>query len=163
MKNLFLLLLLVACLNKSFSQSLPDYESITLEEMADYKVAEPTATQAANYILSVPYDKKNDDRVASVKFLFKWMSGTPDYNFNLGKLAGKLIEENSELLVLFMASMAKYCTENQSSAKDVKAVELNALKLLLTYCENEKNKIKMTKTLTQLSVAAKKGELEKEL
>lgn len=163
MKKLFPLLLLVLSLNKSFSQSIPDYESIKLEEKADYKAAESIATQAANHILSVPYEKKNEERAASVRFLFKWMSGTPDYNFNLDKLASKLMHENSELLVIFMASMAKFSTENQSSAKDAKAVELNALKILLTYCENEKNKIKMTKTLKQLSEAAKKGELEKEL
>jgi hypothetical protein len=163
MKKLFPLILLVLCLNKSFSQSIADYESIKLEEKADYKAAEFSANKAANYILSVPYEKNNEERAATVQFLFKWMSGAPDYNFNLDKTASKLISENSELLVIFMACMAKYCIENQNPSKDVKAIELNALKLLLTYCENEKNKIKMTSTLKQLSEAAKKGELEKEL
>lgn len=159
----WIVVLLLFCLNKSFSQTQPDYESIKLEQKEDYKVAEPTATQAANYILSVPNDKKNNNRVLAVRFLFRWMAGTPDYSFTLDEHASKLMNDNNDLLVIYMASMAKYCTENKESGSNTKALKLNATRLLLTYCENADNKIKMTKALKKLSEANKKGELEKEL
>jgi hypothetical protein len=162
MKKLFLILLLF-CLNKSFAQTLPDFDTIKLELGPDYKAAEPSATLAANYILSVPYDKKNQDRVKSVRFIVKWMSGTPDYSFKLDKLASKLMNDNTEVLPIYMACMTKYCTENKEMSKDAKSVDLNTVKLLLTYCENANNKMKMTKQLKKLSVANKNGELEKAL
>lgn len=157
-------ILLVFCLNNCFSQTLPaDLESIRLEEKADYKAAEATATQTANYFLSVPYVKKEQNRVTAFRFLFKWMSGTPDYSFPIDKDVMDLIKGNEEILPYYMACMAKYGTENPQQAKDGKVLKLNALKLLLAYCEDEKNNLKMTKQLKKLSEANKNGDLGKEL
>jgi hypothetical protein len=91
------------------------------------------------------------------------MSGTPDYTFTLEAVATKIIKGNDELLGVYMACMTKFCLENKSSANDEKLVKLNSIKLLLAYCENESNNMKMTKQLKKLSEANKKGELEKEL
>jgi len=157
-------ILLVFCLNNCFSQTLPaDLESIKLEEKADYKAAEATTTQTANYFLSVPYVKKDQTRVDAFKFLFKWMSGTPDYSFPIDKAVMDMVKGNEELLPYYMACMAKYGTENPQNAKDEKVLKLNAAKLLLAYCEDEKNNMKMSKKLKKWSEANKKGELEKEL
>lgn len=91
------------------------------------------------------------------------MSGTPDYLFTLDDVASKIIKANDDLLGLYMACMAKYSVENKEAAKDPKLVKLNSIKLLLAYCENEANNMKMTKQLKKLSEANQKGELEKEL
>jgi hypothetical protein len=88
------------------------------------------------------------------------MSGTPDYGFTMDGVSGKIIKGNNELLSLYMASMAKYSLDNKSSA-DINMVRLNAIKILLAYCENPANNLKMTKGLKKLSEANKKGELEK--
>lgn len=162
MKKIILALLLFSFSN-SFSQNLPDYDNIKLEQAADYKTAEPSALQAANFLLSTPYEKNSLDRLKSLQFIIKWMSGTPDYSFTLDNVTGKVTKGNDELLGLYMACMAKYCIENPSSSKDEKLVQLNSVKLLLSYCENANNNIKLTKTLKKLSEANQKGELEKEL
>lgn len=157
-------ILLVFCLNNCFSQTLPaDLESIKLEEKADYKAAEPAVTQTANYLLSVPHVKKEPNQVLAVQFLIKWMTGTPDYSFPIDKGVMDMIKGNEELLSYYMACMTKYGTENPQNAKDEKLLKLNAVKLLLAYCEDEKNNLKMSKQLKKLSEANKKGELEKEL
>jgi hypothetical protein len=91
------------------------------------------------------------------------MSGTPDYNFTLDEVAGKLIKGNDDLLGLYMAAMAKYSLQNKASAKNVKLVKLNAITILLNYCEDANNNMKMTKQLKKLSEAKAKGELEQAL
>lgn len=162
MKKLLILLLL--CYGSTaFAQDLPNFDEIALTERADYKVAEPSVTQAVGYMLSTPFSKNDIDRLRSLRFLIKWMSGTPDYHFSLDGMAAKIIKGNDDLLGVYMACMTKYCLGNPANANDAKLVQLNSIKLLLQYCEDEKNNMKMSKQLKKLSEANKKGELEKEL
>ena len=155
-------LLLVFCLNNCFSQTLPDFASVKLKKKGDYKAAEPSVTQAVNYVLSTPFVKDEPNRVNATAFIIKWMSGTPHYTFTLDeKVVGNLLEENPDLMGLYMACMIKYSFENVEAKE--KTVNLNALKLLLTYCDDRKNNIKMTDQLKKLSDANKKGSLEQEL
>ena len=146
----------------AWSQTL-NFDQVKLDKGGDYKVAEPEALKAASYILATPFEKDDLSRLRSLQFIIKWMSGTPDYTFSLDKGATKIIKGNDDMLGLYMACMTKYVLENQSSAKDEKLVKLNSVKLLLDYCENSNNNIKLTKQLKKLSEANKKGELEKEL
>lgn len=162
MKSLLTLLLSIS-LGSCFGQSLPNFDEIKLDQGSDYKSAEASVLQATNYILSTPYDKDDANRLKSLQFVLKWMSGTPDFSFALDDAIAKIIKGNDDLLGVYMACMTKYCLENKDSAKDAKLVKLNSVKLLLAYCENENNKMKMTKQLKRLSEANKKGELEKEL
>lgn len=162
MKKLIFAALLL-CFNNSFSQTLPDFDEIKLDKGPDYQVAEPDVMKAADYILSTPFEKNDMNRLKSLQFIIKWMTGTPDYTFGLDETVSKLMKGNDELLGIYMACMTKYCLENKASSKDGKVVKLNSVKLLLAYCENPDNKMKMTKQLKKLSEANQKGELEKEL
>ncbi|MEO8403609.1 MAG: hypothetical protein ABI480_03405 [Chitinophagaceae bacterium] len=162
MKKLFALLPLFY-FHTSFSQDLPDYDNIQLVEKADYKVSEPAVIKAATYMLSTPYEKNDVNRLKSLQFIMKWMTGTPDYSFSLDASVSKLIKGNDDLLGFYLAAMTKYCLENPANAKDEKLVKLNAIKTLITYCDNPTNNIKMTKQLKKLSEAMQKGELEQQL
>jgi hypothetical protein len=162
MKKLFALLPLFY-FQTSFSQDLPDYDNIKLIEKADYKVAEPAVIKAATYMLSTPYEKNDVNRLKSLQFIMKWMTGTPDYSFALDASVSKLTKGNDDLLGFYLATMTKYCLENPANAKDEKLVKLNAVKMLITYCDNPANNIKMTKQLKKLSEAMQKGELEQQL
>ena len=149
--------------HSGYSQSLPNLDEIKLEKPADYKTAEVIATQAATYLLSTPFEKNDLDRLKSLQFVIKWMSGTPDYSFTLDNVATKILKGNDDLLGLYMACMTKYSLENKVSSTDAAEVKLNSIKMLLAYCENPDNNMRMTKALKKLSEANKKGELEKEL
>lgn len=160
-KSLFACLLF--CSQISYSQEVPDYDKYILHERTDYKAADSIARKASTYLLSTPFKKDNIDRLRSIQFMIRWMSGTPDYNFNLDQSISSIIKGNDELLALYMAAMTKYVLENPALAKDEKLVKINSVKLLLAYCENPVNNIKMTKALQKLSQANQKGELEKVL
>jgi hypothetical protein len=160
MKKILLASLLIY-FNSSFAQNLPNFDEIKLDQKSDYQTAEPSVLLAANYMLSTPFEKNDLKRLKSLQFIIKWMSGTPDYTFTLGEGITKIMKGNDDMLGVYMACMTKYCLENKSSAKDEATVKLNSIKLLLGYCENESNNMKMTKQLKKLSEANKKGELEK--
>ncbi|MEP7143852.1 MAG: hypothetical protein ABI707_13315 [Ferruginibacter sp.] len=141
------------------AQTLPNFDLIKLEKTSDYKAADPFVLQTATYLLSIPFKKDSKDRLNSLQFISKWMYGTTDYSFIFTDVPGKVGKDN-DILGLFMAAMAKYTLENKASSKDAKLVKLNALILLLNYCENKDNNMKMTKQLKKLSEAKEKGQLE---
>ena len=156
-------LLLVLVSNYCFSQSLPDYDNVKMEQKSDYKEADKVALIAANYLFSTPYEKNDLSRLRSLKFIIKWMSGSPDFSFSLDGVATKISKGNDDLLGQYMAAMSKFALENREAASDEKKMKLNAIKLLLAYCEVERNNMKMSKELRKLSEANKKGELERAL
>jgi hypothetical protein len=144
----------------TIAQTLPNFDLIKLEKTSDYKAADPFVLQTATYLLTIPFKRDSPDRLNSLRFIGKWMGGTPDYSFVLTDVANKIGKDNNDILGLYMAAMAKYTLENKASSKDEKLVKLNALILLLNYCENKNNNIKMSKQLKKLSEAKEKGQLE---
>ncbi len=159
----FLFLCIVLICKVSFSQPYPNYGSVTLEKASDYRTANPVALQASTYLLSTPFEKINADRQNSLQFMIKWMKGTPDYAFTIDKSLSKIFNGNSDLLGLYMAAMAKYSLGTPAASKDLKVVELNAMSILLTYCENPENNIKMSRQFKKLSEAKANGQLEQAL
>lgn len=162
MKNIFLFAMLFFS-TSAFTQNTTDYDEISLEKATDYQVAEPSVLTAATYLLSTPFSSKDIQRTKSLRFVIKWMSGTPDYSFELDESVLKITKGNDDFLGLYMAGMTKYCLENKNQANDKKLVKINAVILLIKYCSDEINNIKPTKQLKKLIEANEKGELEKEL
>ena len=143
------------------AQTPPNFDLIKLEHSADYKTASPFALQTANYLLSTPLKLDNPDRVKSLQFIYKWMTGTPEYSFRLNEAANDIFKGNSDLMGIYMAATVKYSLENKAEAKDPKAVKLNGLIGTIAYCEKKENNVKPSKTLKKLLEARDKGELDK--
>lgn len=162
MKLLCMIFFGFCCLNTN-AQTVPNFDLIKLEKPADFKAAEPFILQTSTYLLSSPFKSDNKDRINSLEFIGKWMTGTTDHSFIFIGVPEKVGKGNNDLLGLYMAAMAKYTLENKAAAKDAKVVELNAFTMLLNYCENKDNNMKMSKQLKKLSEAKQKGQLEEAL
>lgn len=162
MKN-FVIVVLLFCSFAVQAQTLPNFDLIKLEKPADYKLAEPFALQTATYLLSVPFKKNDTEQQNSLKFLGRWMYGTNDYSFVFNDMADKIGKENSDAVGMYMVAMAKYTLEHKAAAKDSKTIKLNALTMLLDYCEKKENNMRMTKQLKKLAEAKEKGQLEQAL
>jgi hypothetical protein len=164
MKRLFLGLLLGFLFNCSFAQSLPALEGIRLEKKEDFNsTADNAALQASDFLLSTPLDKNNVDRLKSLQYVIKWMSGTPHYTFSLDEQATKFAKKNDDLLGLYMAAMTKYVLENKADARDQNKIKLNAVKLIVAYARDERNKVKIGSELKKVMEADDKGQLSEYL
>ncbi|MBL7697493.1 MAG: hypothetical protein JNK79_05025 [Chitinophagaceae bacterium] len=135
------------CFQFTYSQTLPNFEEVSLKQASDYKPAEVTVLTAANYILSTPVKEDDLDRKMAFAFILRWMTGTPDYSFEVDETAAKISKGNNEMIGLYMAAMAKYGIENPANAKDKQLVRDNALEMVIDYCKKPENNIKMTKGL----------------
>ena len=161
MKHLLFSILLFLTANNVFSQSLPKYDEIKLETKEDFNdAANNAALQASNYLLSTPMDSKSIDRLKSLQFIIKWMSGTPDFSFTLDEQATKFAKNNDDLLGLYMAAMTKYVLENKTESKNQNKIKLNAVKLIIQYSKDTKNNVKINKELKKAIEADENGKLE---
>jgi hypothetical protein len=59
-----------------------------------------------------------------------------------------------------MAALAKDGLENKAVAGDARKMNLEATKMMLAYCEDSKNNVKLNKTLKKMIEANKGGNLE---
>ncbi|MBE9585058.1 hypothetical protein IM792_11410 [Mucilaginibacter sp. JRF] len=158
---LSLLAIAVYC-SDAKAQSLPDYSQIKLETKADYNdAADSAALHSANYVLGTPYLKNDVERLKSLEYMIKWMTGTPKYQFNLDESASAFLGEDDNL-GMYMAALVKVAI-NQPEIKDPKKAGLAATKQVLQYMSDPKNQVKMSKKVKALVEADKKGELEQTL
>jgi hypothetical protein len=164
MKRLLLCLIFFFALFELKAQSTPNYNSIKLEKKEDFNdQANSAALQASTYILSTPLDFENAGRRESLVYLIKWMSGTPDYSFELDDTAMKLCDSDKELIGIYMAAMAKFVLENKSEAKNNSAIKLQAVRLFVNYANDSNNKVKLTKEIKKAIKAEKNRSLEEYL
>lgn len=160
MKRLIFIIIFGLFISSSFAQTLPDFDAIKLDKREDFNAAaDNAALQASNFLLSTALEKNNLDRLKSLEYVIKWMSGTPDYSFTLDEQATKFAKKNDDLLGLYMAAMAKYVLENKEDSKDQNKIKLNAVKLIIEYAKNEKNKVKLNSELKKAIEADNKGQL----
>ncbi|MGV3696643.1 hypothetical protein [Flavobacterium sp.] len=161
MRKYFLLLFIVSSFS-AFCQT--NYDAISLKSDDDSRAANKYALEAANYLLSTPYDKNDLQRAKSLQFMTRWMEATPDFSFYFDQtVTEKIVNGNDDLLGYYSAAMTKFSLENKDKAEDPGVVMVNSVKMLLAYCENPKNNLKMPSALQKLSDANKKGELIKAL
>jgi hypothetical protein len=154
-------LLLLACFFTLYTNAQNSYSEIKLEAKEDYKLAEPAVLKASNYLFTSKYDKDDLERLYAIEFIMRWMSGTPDFTFELDEKFSKPFVHETDLLGLYMSALAKYAIEHKEQAKDSKKLRLNAVKMVVEYSNKASNNLKQTGELKKLATALKKGELEK--
>ena len=158
MKRILLICVFAFVTCNVFAQSLPQFDQVKLQKTKDYKLAEPTVVQTADFIIATPIDKNTDTKTIAAQFLMKWMDGTPDFTFTLDENSTRYFLQNNELMMVYVASMAKYAIQNH--ARNTKTITINAIKSLLAYINDPANNVKKTDELKELSQANDNGKLE---
>lgn len=148
-KTIFIILLALFC-NLSFAQNFSELDNAKFDSAESYKTAEKQVLSCANYLFDNPIDKEELNRLKSIQYIMKWMSGTADYTFDLGQKAMELTNGNSDLVGLYMAAMSKVVLENNNQKWSSDELYNEAEKILVKYCANSENKIKPSKKIKKL-------------
>ena len=154
-------LLIFSLLISFLAHTQSPYGDIKLESPEDYKTAETSVLKATNYLFSTKYDKDDLERLYAIEFIMKWMSGTPDYNFELSEKFTRPFLDETDLLGFYMGAIAKFVLENKAKATEPNKVNVSAAKMIIDYSSKAANNLKQTGELKKMAAASKKGELEK--
>ena len=158
MKKTTTLLFFVITALSIVAQSAAAWDAVPLEKDKDYKTAVPKIKECVTYLLSHPFSKEDDKSISASKLLIRWMTGTPDYSFNiLGNIVK--IDPDGQILPAYMAALVKVGLASPENLKDLKKGELATMKIVAEYCANPANKIKQTDEIKKLIKANKEGKL----
>jgi hypothetical protein len=159
MKKALFTLLLVFSAFAVFSQSFPPVTGIPLTTGEDYHAAENVVLDVSNTLLTTPADQNYEWRLKASQFIFRWLAGTPDFNFTFGQNVLKYIDNDIEPESIYFAALASYALQNKS-VKDSNTVILNAVEKLVAYINISSNHVTITRQLKKLADAAGKGQLK---
>jgi hypothetical protein len=150
MKKIIFIALITLTTTISFAQNFSELANSEFKSKESFKSAEGQVLTCANYLFSTPANQAELNRLNAMKYIMKWMEGTPDYTFDLGEKAMKLTNGETDLLSLYMAAMSKAVIENTAGKLSSDEMYNQAEKTLVNYCAIADNKIKPSKKIKQL-------------
>lgn len=156
MKKVIVLILINFICNAAFAQNFSELAAAKFESVASYKTAEEQVLTCANYLFDNPTNIAEVKRLNAIQYIIKWMEGTPDYTFELGKNVMELTKGKMDLMSLYMAAISKVVIENTGEALSSDEIYNRAEKILVEYCAVPENDIKPSKKIKQL-LKEKKG------
>ncbi|MES2829497.1 MAG: hypothetical protein V4687_15155 [Bacteroidota bacterium] len=143
------------------AQDTTQFRLVKLKKTADYALAEPKIKNISEYLLNTPIKKDEMNRLDATQFLLKWMEGTPDHTYSFHSRISQITKDNIDLMGVYLAAMVKFSLEYKDESADLKVLQLNTLKTLLTYVANPENGVKSNTELKKMKELASKGLLEK--
>lgn len=148
-KIIFIVLITLTC-TMSFGQNFSELAKTEFKSKESYKPTESQVLTCANYLFATPANQAELNRLNAIKYIFKWMSGTPDYTFDIGDNAMKLTDGSSDLLGLYMAAMSKVVLEKSTQKLSSDEIYNQSEKIVVKYCAIADNKVKPSKKIKQL-------------
>ena len=155
MKKIIFIAIITLFNTNFFGQNFSELAKSEFESVESYKPAESQVIVCANYLFNNPANKAEINRLNSIQYIMKWMTGTPDYTFDIGEKAMTLTKGKPDLLGLYMAAMSKVVIENNNGELSSDEIYNRAEKLLVNYCSILENKMKPSKKIKKLLRKAK--------
>lgn len=150
MKKIICIILILFSCTMSFAQNFSELANAEFKSTESFKTAESQVLICANYLFSTPADQAELNRLNAIKYIMKWMEGTPDYTFDIGEKAMKLTTGDTDLLGLYVAAMSKAVIENTAGKLSSDEMYNQAEKILVNYCAVADHKMKPSKKIKQL-------------
>ena len=151
MKKHLILLVAVLFANVAVAQDFSNLENATFNSPEDFKNAESTVLECANYLLSNPIDKDPVNRINSFQYLFKWMEGTPDHTFSVDAEIMKITNDDPDLLTMYFVGMAKAVLSESGNELTGNDISDQAILYMIEYCSNEQNNLKPSKKMKKIA------------
>lgn len=147
MKKVIFSILIVFSTTLTFSQNFPELANYEFDSVESYKTEESKVLMCVNYLFNNPANQAELNRLISIQYIMKWMTGTPDYTFELGEKSMELTKGNDDLLGLYMAAMSKVVIDNKGDKLTNEEIYDRSEAILVEYCSNTDNKMKPSKKI----------------
>lgn len=115
-----------------------------------YGQEEPNVLLCANYMYDNPASDADLNRLLATQFIIKWMTGTPDYTFDIGEQVMELTKGNEDLLGMYLAGASKVVLEHKDIVLTADDIYAKVEALLVDYCANEDNNMKPSRKIKRI-------------
>jgi len=144
--------------NKAICQDFDVPGNYQLESREDYSKYEKDIVNAAKWLVATPLNEQEAKRKEVSAFVVKWISGSPNVNVEINPAIMDFEKKNKGMLVIYMASSAKYVLENNYS-NDMRAKQKAALHDMILVYKTGKG-IEKDKKMEKLIKADDEGTLD---
>ena len=152
------LALLLFISSNLFAQSFEVPNGYELKVKEDYAKYEKDIVEAAKWLKETPLNAEPEKRKEVSAFVVSWVNGSPTVNVEITPSIFDFENKNSGMLVIYMASSAKYVLDNNYS-KDMRAKHRAALQDMIAVYKSG-NGIKKDKKMEKLIKAVDDGKID---
>ncbi|MFZ1632918.1 MAG: hypothetical protein WAT43_03530 [Chitinophagales bacterium] len=128
------------------------------EEAADYDKYDADIIAAAKWLVNTPLNEQDKKRKEVTAFVVKWINGSPTVTVELNEIIIDFDTKNPGMVVIFMASSARYVLEN-GKVDNMREKHKAALRDLITVYKSGKG-ITKDKKMEKLIKADEDGKLD---
>ena len=142
----------------SLGQTFEVPSQYTLKTAEDYKTYEKDIIAAAKWLKETAFDEQTDKRAEVSAFVMQWVNGSPTVNVELTPIIMDFEKKNKGMLILYMASCARFVLEN-SYSKDMRAKHKYSLSDLIAVYKTGKG-ISKDKKMEKLIKSQDEGKMD---
>jgi hypothetical protein len=157
-KNLFVTSLFILLYVAVPAQDFEVPGGYTLKVKEDYTHYEKDVIAATSWLQATPLDEQKEKRKEISAFLMDWINGSPTVDVEINPAIMDFEKKNSGMLMLYMATCARYVLENNYS-KDRRAKHKYALQAMMGVYKTDKG-IKKDKKMEKLIKASDEGKID---
>ena len=107
-------------------------KNVQLKAGSDYPKYKDDIINAAKWLEETDLDKDIAKRKEVDAFIIQWISGTPDITVAVTEGHTKLYGDNTELMIVFLASYSRNFLENQNATKET-ATKAGVISMMNVY------------------------------
>ncbi|TGE08411.1 hypothetical protein [Hymenobacter fodinae] len=123
----------------------------TLQRPEDYADYSKEVVATVDWLEKTPSTQETEKRKEANRFLFQWISGTPDVSVQMQKYVADLTAQDPDLLLLFMGGWARYQIQHPE-IKDPVVLNTEGIKTVLkAYQTNGTKRNKHLDSLVELN------------
>ncbi len=143
---------LVLGVNLVNSQNFEALKEVQFSDQESFNEYREQVTDCCSYVLQTPNDKKDEERKFAIEFVTRWLKDCPHCKFTISDNVKHMTEERADLIGLFAISYAAVYMDNEQGIRNANEENLNeqAISRFLNYCEEDMNKIKLTKEMKKV-------------
>lgn len=142
----------------AYCQNFEVPQNYQFKEAADYAKYEKDIIAAAKWLVETPLNEQSEKRREVSAFVVGWINGSPTVNVELNPTIFDFDKKNSGMMVIYMASCARYVLENNYS-KDMRAKQKAALHDMISVYKSGKG-IKKDRKMEKLMKSEQQGQLD---
>ena len=159
MKKIILILICSVWITGLFAQEFEVPLNYELKKAVDYPKYEKDIINCVDWLMKTPVNSDSIKRQNAMKFLAKWMNGSPNVTIEINPGIVNFMEPNSDLLVIFMGCWTKYSLETQDF-KNKHNSNLKGLEGVIAYYQKNKQYLEKDKNVEKYVKMKEKGTLE---
>ena len=126
-------------------------KNVKMDKAEDFEQYHQDVLACINWLQETPINKEEKKRKDASAFFLRWVTGTPYITMKIYTGTLFYVEDNPDLMTIFLGGWTKYALENPEEKDDQVEGNLAGIKAVIAFYEANKKNLKRDKQLEKLA------------